>query len=114
MNAAVVPHHPQAIPATLETAQRKMDGFFSQLPFTCYLPEVASVGDQPKICRLVASRVGTLCAARREVSGGCGPRTEKEGLREQRNVTFYLQCSSRCSKHEKGFYSRTKVLGTKK
>ena len=30
---------------TLETTQGQIDGFFSQLPFKCYLPEVASVGD---------------------------------------------------------------------
>ena len=30
---------------TLKTTQRQIDGFFSQLPFKCYLPEVASVGD---------------------------------------------------------------------
>jgi hypothetical protein len=29
--------------ATLETAQGQIDGFFSQLPFKCYLPAVASV-----------------------------------------------------------------------
>ena len=28
-----------------ETTQGRMDGFFSQLPFKCFLPEVASVGD---------------------------------------------------------------------
>ena len=32
------------ITSTLETAQGQMDGFFSQLSFRCYLPEVASVG----------------------------------------------------------------------
>ena len=30
---------------TPETTQGQMHGFFSQLPFTCYLPEVASAGD---------------------------------------------------------------------
>ena len=34
-----------------------IDGFFSQLPFKCYLPEVESVGDCLKICLWVASRV---------------------------------------------------------
>ena len=29
----------------LETTQGQIDGFSSQLPFKCYLPEVASVGD---------------------------------------------------------------------
>ena len=31
--------------AILETTQGQMDGFVSQFPFKCYLPEVASVGD---------------------------------------------------------------------
>ena len=31
--------------AALEATQEQMDGFFSQLPNKCYLPEVASVGD---------------------------------------------------------------------
>ena len=31
--------------ATLKTTQGQIDGFFSQLPYKCYLPEVASVGD---------------------------------------------------------------------
>ena len=44
--------------ATLETPQGQKDGFFSQLPFKWYLPEVASVGDSLKICPWVASRVG--------------------------------------------------------
>jgi hypothetical protein len=35
----------QKAAATLETTQAQMDGFFSQVPFKCYLPEVASVGD---------------------------------------------------------------------
>ena len=43
--------------STLETTQGQIDGFFSQLPFRCYLPEVASVGDRHKICPWVASRV---------------------------------------------------------
>ena len=30
---------------TPETTQGQMHGFFSQLAFKCYLPEVASVGD---------------------------------------------------------------------
>ena len=30
---------------TLETTQGHIDGLFSQLPFKCYLPEVAFVGD---------------------------------------------------------------------
>ena len=31
--------------AALEATQGQMDGFFSQLPYTCYIEEVASVGD---------------------------------------------------------------------
>jgi len=30
---------------TLETTQGQTDGFLSQLPFKCYLPEVSFVGD---------------------------------------------------------------------
>ena len=30
---------------TVETPEGQLDGFFSQLPFKCYLPEGASVGD---------------------------------------------------------------------
>ena len=38
---------------TLVTTQGRIDGFFSQLPFKCYLPEVVSVGDWLKIwCRV--------------------------------------------------------------
>ena len=43
--------------ATLETTQGQMDGFFSQLLFKCYLPEVASLCDLLKICPWVVSRV---------------------------------------------------------
>ena len=32
-------------PTTLEATQGQMDGVFSQLPYTCHLEEVASVGD---------------------------------------------------------------------
>ena len=35
----------QSLSTTLEATQGQIDGFFSQLPFKCYLPEVASVGD---------------------------------------------------------------------
>ena len=35
---------PQSV-STLETTQGQIDGFFSQLPFKYYLPEVASVGN---------------------------------------------------------------------
>jgi len=31
--------------SALEATQGQMDGFFSELPFKCYLEEVASVGD---------------------------------------------------------------------
>ena len=31
--------------ATLETTLGQIDGFFTQLPFKCYLPEIASVRD---------------------------------------------------------------------
>ena len=34
-----------------------MDGFFSQLPFKCYLPEMASVGDRLEICPQLDYRV---------------------------------------------------------
>ena len=33
------------VSAALEATKRQMDGFFSQLPYKCYLDEVASVGD---------------------------------------------------------------------
>ena len=64
----------------LETTQGQIDSFFSQLPFKCYLPEVASVADSLKICPWVASRVvqgceidlGTLECCRRFL--GCLPR----------------------------------------
>ena len=35
----------EGLGSTLETTQGQMDGFFSQVPLKCYLPEVASVGD---------------------------------------------------------------------
>ena len=35
---------------TLETIQGQIDGLFSQLPYKCYLEDVASVGDKLKIC----------------------------------------------------------------
>ena len=41
---------------SLETTLGQTDGFFSQLIFKCYLPEVASVKDWRKICPWVASR----------------------------------------------------------
>jgi len=50
---------PAAVP-TLETTQGQTDGFFSQVPCKCYLPEIASVGGLLKICPWVASRVAHL------------------------------------------------------
>ena len=47
-------------PPTLEMTQGQRDGFFSQLPFKCFLPEQASVGDRLEICPWVASRVVML------------------------------------------------------
>ena len=46
-NQGVEAHHTRAmyIGTTLETTQGQIDGFFSQLLFKCYPPEVASVGD---------------------------------------------------------------------
>jgi len=41
----------------LEATQGQMDGFFSQLTFTCHLEEVASVGDLLEICSQPDSRV---------------------------------------------------------
>ena len=38
-------HSPRAFPAALEATQGQNDSFFSQLPYKCYLEEVASVGD---------------------------------------------------------------------
>ena len=49
-------HHPFSREVTLETSQGQIDGFFSQLPFKCYLSEVASVGNRLKTCPWVASR----------------------------------------------------------
>ena len=40
-----VPVDRQVFYPTMKTTQGQMDVFFSQLPFKCYLPEVASVGD---------------------------------------------------------------------
>ena len=52
--------HPTTLPllseATRETTEGQMDGFFSQLPFICCLPEVASVRDGLKICPWVVFR----------------------------------------------------------
>ena len=44
---------------TLEATHGQMDGFFSHLPYTCSLEEVASVGDGLKICPQVDPRVVT-------------------------------------------------------
>ena len=43
--------------SALVATQGQMNGFFSQLPFKSYLQEVASVGDQMKICPQLDSRV---------------------------------------------------------
>ena len=48
------------VPA-LEATQGQMDGFFSQLPYKCYLEEVASVGNGLKICPQLDSRVDPWC-----------------------------------------------------
>jgi hypothetical protein len=37
--------HAQNAFSTLEATQGEIDGSFSQLPYKCYLEEVASVGD---------------------------------------------------------------------
>ena len=44
-------------PPALEATQGQMDGFFSQLPYTCHLGQVASVGDRLKFCPELGSRV---------------------------------------------------------
>ena len=44
--------------AALEATQGQNDSFFSQLPYKCYLEEVASVRDWLKIRPWVTSRVG--------------------------------------------------------
>ena len=44
--------------STLETTKGQTDGFSSQLPFKCYLPEVTSVGDGLKICPWAATLQG--------------------------------------------------------
>ena len=43
--------------AALESTQGQMHGFFSQLPFKCHLPEVASLEGRLEICPWAASRV---------------------------------------------------------
>ena len=45
----------------LETTQGQIDGFFSQLRFKYYLPEVASMGDRLKIRPWVAFGVVSIC-----------------------------------------------------
>ena len=42
---------------TLEPTQGQIDGCLSQLPFKCYFPGAASVGDRLKMCPWVVSRV---------------------------------------------------------
>ena len=44
--------------ATLEAAQRQMDGLFSQLSYKCHLEEVSSMRYRLKICPELGSRVG--------------------------------------------------------
>ena len=41
----------------LEATQGRMDGFFRQLPYKCYLEDVASVGDRLEFCPELDSRV---------------------------------------------------------
>ena len=48
----------QSHPDTLQAIQGQIDGFFSQLPSTCHLEVVASVGDRLKICPELDFRVG--------------------------------------------------------
>ena len=48
----------QVRPFTMETTWGQIHNFCSQLPFKCYLPEIASVGDLLEICPWVASRAG--------------------------------------------------------
>jgi len=43
--ACAAEHIPWLCGAALEATQGQMDGFFSQIPYKCYLEEVASVGD---------------------------------------------------------------------
>ena len=46
--------------ADLEATQGQNDSLFSQLPYKCYLEEVASVGDWLKICPWVTSRAAGM------------------------------------------------------
>ena len=54
----------EAISKVLDTApeatQGQMDSFFSQLPYKCYLEEVASVGDGLKVFSQLDFRVKCL------------------------------------------------------
>ena len=60
-------HNNKSVQITLGIIQGQIDGFFSQLPFKCYLPEVASVGDSLQICPWVASRAAHML----HLSSGC-------------------------------------------
>ena len=46
--------------AALEATQGQINGFFSHLPYKCYLEEMASMGDWFKICPQLESRVDPL------------------------------------------------------
>ena len=78
-------------PTTLETTQGRIDGFFSQLPFKCYLPEVASVGYCFKICPWVASRV-----AQRGHQGIFGGRATEHWIGNQKEQPYALHGRSGC------------------
>ena len=57
--------------STLETTQGQIDGFFSQLPHTDHLEEVASVGYWIKICpQLDSTAVGEPKETEMEVGPG--------------------------------------------
>ena len=47
------------LPNNIVNSLLNIDGFCGELPFKCFLPEVASVGDWLKICPWVAYRTGT-------------------------------------------------------
>ena len=54
-DSSLVPSsHPRDNPGA---TQGQINDFLSQLPFKCYLPEVAFVGDRHTICPWVAARV---------------------------------------------------------
>ena len=45
---------------TLETIQWQIDGFFSQLPYKCYLGRGSICENRPKICPWVVSRAASI------------------------------------------------------